>query len=213
VAGAIYGGFAMVLTLAVPARELFGLKEIITKRHLDNMCKVMLATGLMVTYGYMTEFWTAWYSGHSYEQFVFLNRALGPYWWAFALMMFCNCVGPQILWFKWARLNIWTILFAAMCVNIGMWFERFVIVVTSLHRDFTPAAWDMFIPTWVDIGMLVGSFGLFFTLFLLFLKFGPTVAMAEVKAVMPQAHPHHHHNGHAAAHGEPADHGNGQHEG
>jgi len=198
VAGAIYGGFAMVLTLAVPARYLFGLQELITKRHLDNMCKVMLGTGLIVGYGYMTEFWTGWYAGHHYEQFMLMNRATGPYWWAFALMIFCNVIGPQILWLKRFRLNPWTIIFAAMCVNVGMWFERFVIVVTSLHRDFLPSSWDMFIPTWVDLGMLVGSFGLFFTLFLLFLKFLPTVATAEVKAVMPQAHPHHHKNGHGA---------------
>jgi molybdopterin-containing oxidoreductase family membrane subunit len=195
VAGAIYGGFAMVLTLALPARYLFGLQNLITARHLDNMCKVMLATGLIVGYGYMTEIWTAWYSGHHYEQFMMLNRALGPYNWAFAIMLFCNVVGPQVLWLKWCRRNPWMILFAAMCVNVGMWFERFVIVVTSLHRDFLPSSWDMFVPTWVDYGMLAGSFGLFFTLFLLFLKFLPTVAMAELKGVMPVMHVrlgHHH---------------------
>jgi hypothetical protein len=167
------------------------LKELITPRHLENMCKIMLATGLIVTYAYTVEFFNAWYSGHHYEQFAFLNRALGPYAWAFWVMVFCNCVGPQILWFKWARRNVWTIMFAAMCVNVGMWFERFVIVVSSLARDFLPTSWDMFMPTWVDIGMLVGSFGLFFTLFLLFVKFLPVVAIAEVKAVMPQAHPSH----------------------
>lgn len=190
VAGAIYGGFAMVLTLAVPARYIFGLKEIITERHLDNMCKVMLGTGMIVLYAYSVEFFTAWYSGHFYEQYAFLNRVLGPYQWAFLLMVFCNCVGPQILWFRWARRNVWTIMFAAMCVNVGMWFERFVIIITSLTRDYLVSSWDMFEPTWVDIGMFVGSFGLFFTFFLLFLKFLPVVAIAEVKTIMPQAHGH-----------------------
>ncbi len=188
VAGAIYGGFAMVITLAVPARYLLGLQELITPRHIENMCKVLLGTGLIVTYAYTIEFFTAWYSGHHYEQAAFMNRAIGPYWWSFWLMIFCNCVGPQILWFKWARKNVVTILFAAMCVNVGMWFERFVIVITSLSRDFLPSSWDLFKPTWVDIGMLAGSFGLFFTCFLLFCRFLPTVAMAEVKTVMPQAH-------------------------
>ena len=188
VAGAIYGGFAMVITLAVPARAIFGIKDIITDRHIENCCKVMLGTGLIVQYGYSTEFFTAWYSGQHYEQAAFLNRALGPYWWAFRVMIFCNCIGPQVLWFKWARRNVFTIMFAAMCVNIGMWFERFVIVVTSLHRDFLPSSWAMFHPTWVDLGMLAGSFGLFLTFFLLFCKFLPVIAMAEIKTVMPQAH-------------------------
>ena len=190
VAGAIYGGFAMVLTLAVPARNLFGLKEIITVRHIENSCKIMLGTGLIVCYAYSVEFFTFWYSDHEYEQFVGLNRPFGPYSWAFWIMVFCNCIGPQILWFKKARLNPWTVMLAAMFVNIGMWFERYVIVVTSLHRDYLPSSWGIFTPTWIDIGMLAGSFGLFMTLFLLFCKFLPVVAVAEVKAVMPQAHPH-----------------------
>ena len=191
VAGAIYSGFAMVLTLALPARYLFGMKDLITLRHLENMCKIMLATGMMVAYGYIIELFIGWYSGHHFEQFMFMNRMLGPYWWTFWAMMVCNIVFPQILWFKSARRNPWAILFAAMAVNIGMWFERFVIVITSLHRDFLPSSWGMFYPTWVDIGMLIGSFGLFFTFFLLFVKFLPTVAMAEVKTTMPQAHPGH----------------------
>ena len=188
VAGAIFGGFAMVLTLAIPARYLFGFKDLITMRHLENMSKIMLATGLMVCYGYVMEFFVGWYSGHHYEQFMLMNRMLGPYWWAFWLMIVLNAVVPQILWFKWCRTNPWTLLIAALSVTVGMWFERFVIVVTSLHRDFLPSSWGMFVPTWVDYGMLIGSFGLFFTLFLLFLKLLPTVAMAEVKTVMPQAH-------------------------
>ncbi len=191
VAGAIYGGFAMVLTLAVPSRYLLGLKQIITERHIENCCKVMLATGLIVCYAYGVEFFTAWYSGHFYEQFAFANRALGPYRWAFCIMVFCNCIGPQILWIKRARLNPWTVMFAAMCVNVGMWFERFVIIIISLTRDYLASSWDAFTPTWVDIGMLIGSFGLFLSLFMLYLKFLPTVAMAEVKTVLPQAHGEH----------------------
>ncbi|MCC7146288.1 MAG: polysulfide reductase NrfD [Phycisphaeraceae bacterium] len=191
VAGAVFGGFAMVLTLAVPARQWFGLKEIITMRHLENMCKIMLGTGLIVAYAYGIEFFTAWYSGEHYEQFAFLNRATGPYAWAYGVMVFCNVCAPQLLWFKKCRTNIWVILFCAMCVNVGMWFERFVIIVTSLHRDFVPGSWGMYMPTWVDLGMLAGSFGLFFTLFLLFCRFLPMVAMAEVKTVMPAAHATH----------------------
>jgi len=190
VAGAIYGGFAMVITLAIPAREWFGLKDIITMRHLENMAKVMLGTGLIVVYAYAIEFFTAWYSGHTYEMGAFYLRALGPYQWAFGLMVFCNCIGPQIMWFKWARNNIWTLLFAAMCVNIGMWFERFVITITTLSRDFMPSSWANFVPTQIDILMFIGSFGLFFTMFLLFCRFLPMIAMAEVKSVMPQAHGH-----------------------
>ncbi|RMF38781.1 MAG: hydrogenase, partial [Planctomycetota bacterium] len=129
----------------------------------------------------------AWYSGQHYEQFVFLNRPLGPYWWAFFVMVFCNVVVPQMLWFNALRKHIWVVFIAAIFVNIGMWFERFVIVVTSLHRDFVPGSWDMFRPTWVDMGMLAGSFGLFFTLFLLFCRFLPMVAIAEVKTVLPEA--------------------------
>jgi Ni/Fe-hydrogenase subunit HybB-like protein len=196
VAGAVFGGFAMVLTLAIPARQWFGLKDFITLRHIDNMCKIMLGTGLIVAYAYVSEFFIAWYSGHHYEQFVFMNRPLGPYAWAFWVMVTCNVIVPQLLWFKTMRLNLWVVMFCAMCINVGMWFERFVIIVTSLHRDFLPSSWAMFKPTWVDLGMLAGSFGLFFTLFLLFCRFLPMVAMAEVKAVMPQAHvPHEHDHG------------------
>ena len=191
VAGAVFGGFAMVLTLAIPARQWFGLQDLITQRHLENMAKVMLATGLIVAYAYSVEFFTAWYSGHHYEQFVFMNRPLGPYWWAFFIMFFCNVIAPQALWFNGLRKHVWLIFAVAVLVNVGMWFERFVIVVTSLHRDYLPSSWDMFIPTWVDMGMLLGSFGLFFTLFLLFCRFLPMVAMAEIKTVMPQARGEH----------------------
>lgn len=187
VAGAIFGGFAMVLTLMVPSRELFGLKHLITLHHLENMAKIVLATGMMVGYAYATEFFIAWYSGNPAERFVFLNRALGPYAWAYWTMITCNVLAPQLFWSKRLRTHPWVILGVCMCVNVGMWFERFVIIVTSLHRDFLPSSWGMFVPTWVDLLTLLGSFGLFFTLFLLFVRYLPMVAMAEVKTVMPAA--------------------------
>jgi len=191
VAGAIFCGFAMVVLLAVPARQWFGLKEIITPRHLENMNKIILATGMMVGYGYATEFFIAWYSGNVYEQFAFINRLLGPYWWSYWLMWSCNVIAPQFFWFKRVRTTPWMMMIVVIFVNIGMWFERFVIVVTSLSRDFLPSSWGYYKPTWVDVGTLVGSFGLFFMLFLLFVRYAPMVAMAEVKSVMPQADPHH----------------------
>ena len=188
VAGAIFGGFAMVMTLAIPARQWFGLKELITLRHLENMAKVLLATGLIVSYAYAVEEFMAWYSGNMYERFTFLNRRMGPYGWAYWVMISCNVLAPQLFWFKRLRTNLWVMMFVAMCVNVGMWFERFVIIVTSLHRDFLPSSWGIFCPTWVDICTLIGSFGLFLTLFLLFCRYLPMVAMAEVKNVMPQTH-------------------------
>ena len=190
VAGAIFSGFAMVLTLAIPARKMFGLEELITLRHIDNMCKVIMATGMMVGYAYVMEFFISWYSGNAYEGFAFVNRATGPYWWAYWIMVSCNVLTPQIFWFRKARRNLLLVFIIAIFVNIGMWFERFVIVITSLHRDFLPSSWHYFSPTWVDILTLAGSFGLFFTLFLLFCRYLPQVAIAEVKNVMPQAHPH-----------------------
>lgn len=192
VAGAVFGGFAMVLVLTIPAREWFGLQDIITPRHIENMAKIMLGTGLIVAYAYSVEFFTAWYSKHHYEQFVFLNRPFGPYAWAFWTMVTCNVLAPQFLWLRAVRQRIWLIFAVAVMVSIGMWFERFVIVVTSLHQDFLPSSWAMFAPTWVDLVMFLGSFGLFFTLFLLFCRYLPMVAMAEVKTVMPQAHAHDH---------------------
>jgi Ni/Fe-hydrogenase subunit HybB-like protein len=192
VAGAVFGGFAMVLTLAIPARQWFGLKDLITIRHLENMCKIMLGTGLIVAGAYSIEFFTAWFSDMHYEQFVFLNRPFGPYAWAFWTMFTCNVLVPQVLWWRRARTNVWIIFAVAIFINVGMWFERFVIVVTSLSRDFVPSSWTEFVPTWVDLGMFAGSFGLFMTLFLLFARFLPMVNMAEVKAVMPQAHAAHH---------------------
>jgi molybdopterin-containing oxidoreductase family membrane subunit len=187
VAGAIFGGFAMVMTLMIPCRQFFGLKQIVTLYHLENMAKIVLATGMMVGYAYATEFFIAWYSGNPHELFVFINRALGPYAWAYWIMISCNVLAPQLFWFKRFRTNVWWMLAVAMCVNVGMWFERFVIIVTSLSRDFLPSSWGHFVPTWVDLLTLAGSIGLFMTLFLLFVRYLPMVAMAEVKTVMPAA--------------------------
>jgi Ni/Fe-hydrogenase subunit HybB-like protein len=192
VAGAIFGGFAMVVVLAVPAREFFGLKRIITLKHLELMAKVILATGMIVGYAYAMEMFVAWYSGSIYEQFAFLNRAFGNYAWAYWTMIFCNVLSPQVFWFKKLRTNVWVILIVGIIVNVGMWFERFVIICTSLTRDFLPANWGAFIPSPVDYATLAGSFGLFFTLFLLFCRYLPMVAMAEVKAFIPESHVHEH---------------------
>jgi len=193
VAGAIFSGFAMVVTLMVPAREFFGLKELVTLRHLDNMNKFILATSFMVGYAYLVEVFMAWYSGNKYELFTFLNRALGPYAWAYWTMVICNVAIPQLFWFKKCRTTPWIMWIIAIFVNIGMWFERFVIIVTSLSRDFLPGSWSLYKPTLIDFLMLIGSFGIFFTLFLLFCRYLPMVAMAEVKTVLPQAHVHHRH--------------------
>jgi molybdopterin-containing oxidoreductase family membrane subunit len=190
VAGAVFGGFAMVLCLAIPARQYFGLKDIITQRHIENMSKIMLATGLMVAYAYATETFTAWYSGDPTERFAFTNRAFGPYAITFWCMIFCNVMAPQFLWSRKVRKSLLATWLIAMACNAGMWFERFEIIVTSLTRDRLPSSWGMFKPTWVDLCTLAGSFGLFFTMFLLFCRYLPVVAMAEVKTVMPEAHAH-----------------------
>ncbi|MCH7571622.1 MAG: polysulfide reductase NrfD [Planctomycetes bacterium] len=196
VTGAIFSGFAMVMTLAIPARELWGLKNFITMRHLENMTKVILLTGTIVGFAYSMEFFIAWYSGSLYEKFAFINRAFGQYSWAYWIMVSCNVITPQIFWFKKARTSIPIMFVASLLVNVGMWFERFVIVITSLSQDYLPSSWGYFTPTWVDIWMLIGSFGLFMTLFLLFIRFLPVIAMAEVKGVMPQAHVGHGHDHH-----------------
>ncbi len=190
VAGAIFSGFAMVLTLMVICRKVFRLEHIVTLRHFDYMAKIMLVTGTMVGYAYATEFFTAWYSGNPYEFFTFLNRALGPYAWAYWIMVTCNVISPQVFWFKKARTSIPILFVVSIVINIGMWFERFVIIVTSLHRDFLPSSWGYFSPTIWDVACLLGSFGLFFTMFCLFVRFLPMVATAEVKTVLPQANPH-----------------------
>jgi len=185
VAGAIFSGCAMVVTLAVPARSLFGLHSLITPRHLENMNKLILGTSLLVGYAYGIEWFMAWYSGNPYERFVQINRAMGPYGWAYGVMVGCNVLVPQLFWSHTIRTTPWLMWIIAGLGNVGMWFERFVIIVTSLGRDFLPSSWGMFRPTAVDLMMLAGSFGLFFTLFLLFCRYLPMVAMAEVKGVLP----------------------------
>jgi molybdopterin-containing oxidoreductase family membrane subunit len=190
VAGAIFGGFAMVVTLAVPARQFFGLKRIITLDHIELMNKIILATGMIVGYAYAMEFFIAWYSGSEYEQFTFVNRAFGNYAWAYWTMIFCNVVSPQLFWSQKLRRNLWVTFIIGVIVNVGMWFERFVIIVTSLARDFLPSSWGYYRPTAVDYMTLGGSFGLFFTLFLLFCRYLPMVAMAEVKSISPAARGH-----------------------
>jgi molybdopterin-containing oxidoreductase family membrane subunit len=192
VAGAIFSGFAMVITLMVICRSAFKMENIITIRHFDYMAKIILVTGSMVGYAYGMEFFIAWYSGNPYEVFTFKNRAFGPYAWAYWTMISCNVISPQIFWFKKARTSIPILFIMSIFVNIGMWFERFVIIVTSLHRDFLPSSWGYFRPTIWDVSCLLGSFGLFFTMFCLFVRFLPMVATAEVKTVLPQANPHAH---------------------
>ena len=193
VAGAIFSGFAMVMTLMVLARKAFKLEHIMTLKHFDNMAKIILLTGSMVGYAYALEFFISWYSGNPTETFVFVNRLFGPYAWAYWIMVSCNVISPQIFWFKKARTSIPILFVVSIFVNIGMWFERFVIAVTSLSRDFLPSSWDYYSPTIWDVGALVGSFGLFFTMMCLFVRYVPMIAMAEVKTVLPEANPHTHH--------------------
>ena len=190
VAGAVFSGFGMVLTLLIPLRTVCGLQDLITERHVDLMCKVTLATGTIVGYAYAMEFFIAWYSGNPYERFAFVNRAFGPYGWGYWIMITCNVITPQFFWIRWFRRNMLVVWILSIFVNIGMWFERFVIVMT-LHRDFLPSSWGFYAPTWVDVWTYIGTFGLFFTMFLLFMRFLPIIAIAEVKAITPQADPHH----------------------
>jgi molybdopterin-containing oxidoreductase family membrane subunit len=192
VAGAIFSGFAMVVTVLVFVRKIFDLEHIITLDHLEKMNKVILATGMMVGYAYAMEFFIAWYSGVQVEQFVFINRAFGPYAWAYWIMVSCNVIFPQLFWFKKIRRSIPIMMVIVILVNVGMWFERFVITVTSLSRDFLPSSWAYYKPTIVDFGILLGSFGLFFTLVILFTKSLPVVSISEVKAVADGAQPTHH---------------------
>ena len=189
VAGAIFSGFAMVVTVLVVVRKIFDLQNIITLDHLEKMNKIILATGMMVGLAYATEFFMSWYSGVQVEQFVFANRAFGPYSWAYWIMVSCNVGFPQLFWFKKIRRSVPIMIIIVILVNVGMWFERFVIVVTSLHRDFLPSSWGMYTPTLYDIGILLGSFGLFFTLVILFTKTIPVVSISEVKGVSEGAQP------------------------
>ena len=189
VAGAIFSGFGMVLTLLLPLRAIFRLHDLITEKHIDNMCKIILATGSMVGYAYSMEFFIAWYGANSYEGFAFINRAFGNYWWAW-IMVSCNVICPQLFWFKSIKNNIPLVWIISIFVNVGMWFERFVIANTTLSRDFLPSSWGYYSPTVVDIFTFFGTFGFFSILFLLFLRFLPLMPMAEVKSVMPAADPH-----------------------
>ncbi len=190
VAGAIFSGLAMVLTLMLIARKVMHLEDYVTPKHIERMSQLMLSMGCIVGLAYGTEFFMAAYSGNPYEQFVFKNRAFGPLSWAYWTMVSCNVVIPQLLWFKKVRTTLPLVFVIAILVNVGMWFERFVIIVTSLHRDFLPSSWAHYVPTSIEIATLIGSFGLFFTCFLLFCRVAPAIAIAEVKgaAHLPKQH-------------------------
>ncbi len=204
VAGAIFSGFAMVLTLMIVTRKLLGLEDYITIAHIESMNKVIVVTGTIVGVAYLTELFIAWYSGYVYEQFAFFNRAVGPYWWSYFGMMFCNVISPQIFWSRKMRRNVAVTFFVSIVINIGMWFERFVIIATTLARDYLPSSWSYYSPTWVEIGIFLGTMGLFMTLYLLFTRVAPVVAIAEVKSILKTAGDqytgpnkiHHHGHGH-----------------
>ncbi len=184
VAGAIFSGFAMVLTLLIVTRKALNLEDYITVGHIESMNKIIIATGSIVGIAYLTELFMAWYSGVPYEKFAFINRAMGPYAWAYWIMMTCNVLSPQLLWIKKLRRNLVFTFILSIFINIGMWFERFVIIVTSLHRDYLPSSWTMYAPTWVEVGLFVGTLGVFFTLFLLFVRVFPVIAISEIKTVL-----------------------------
>ena len=184
VAGAIFSGFAMVLTLMLIARKVMNLEDYITIGHIESMNKVIILTGSIVGVAYTTEFFVAWYSGNVYEQYAFVNRAFGPYWWSYWAMMTCNVISPQLFWFRKLRRSIIFTFVMSIIINIGMWFERFVIIVTSLHRDYLPSSWNMYSPTWIEVGIFVGTMGIFMTLFLLFSRTLPVIAIAEVKSIL-----------------------------
>ncbi len=186
VAGAVYAGFAMVLTIGIPVRKFWKLEDFITERHIQNMCKVMLATGLIVCYGYFMELFFAFYSGSTYEIFMMNNRMFGEYGWSYWALILCNFLIPQMLWYKPFRHNKFIILVVCMAINIGMWLERFVIIVTSLNRDYAPSSWKHYNPTIFDFSMFAGTLGLFFTLMFLFLRFVPMIPIFEMKALLPE---------------------------
>jgi Ni/Fe-hydrogenase subunit HybB-like protein len=186
VAGAIYSGFAMVATLAIPMRKFYRLEDFITLKHLDNMGKIMVATGLIVVYSYFIEGFISWYSGNPNEEFVILNRLTGPYWPLFALLLICNGVPPFLLWFRRIRLNIWALFVLSLVINVGMWLERFIIIVTSLHRSFIPAEWGMFYPTIWDWSTFIGTIGLFLALMFLFLRFVPAISIFEMRELVSE---------------------------
>jgi molybdopterin-containing oxidoreductase family membrane subunit len=206
VAGAIFSGFGMVITLLSLVRIGYPkFQDYITIDHMEVMNKIIMMTGMMVGYAYASEFFIAWYSGNPYEQFTFVNRAFGPYWWSYWIMVTCNVIIPQLFWVKKFRRSIPVMFVISIFVNIGMWFERFVITVTSLHRDFLPSNWGMYAWSRYDAGILAGSFGMFFTLFLLYLRIAPAISIAEIKPVLfvgregPQGS--HGHNDEGSGHG------------
>jgi len=174
----------MVLTLMIIARAVLHFEEYITLHHIESMSKIIIATGGIVAMAYMTELFVSFYSGNEYERFAFINRMLGPYAWAYWIMVGCNVVTPQFLWFRKIRRNVALVFILSIFINVGMWFERFVIITISLTRDYLPASWDNYAPTLIELATLVGSFGLFFTLFLIFARFLPMIAIGEVKAVL-----------------------------
>lgn len=192
VAGAVFSGFAMVQNVLIIVRKIFKMEHIITIDTLEKMNKVLIATGMMVGYAYGMEFFIAWYSGNPLESFVFVNRAFGNYAWAYWIMVTCNVVFPQLFWFRKLRRHLVVMFIVGVFVNVGMWFERFVITVTSLSRDFLPSSWDYYKPTLIDGGILLGSFGMFFTFVILYIKFGPVISISEVKGVLKSSQPHHH---------------------
>jgi len=192
VAGAVFSGFAMVQNVLIIVRKVFDFEHIITINTLEKMNKIILLTGSMVGYSYAMEFFIAWYSGNPIEQFTFINRAFGPYAWAYWIMVSCNVIFPQLFWFKKIRRTIVPMMIIGVLVNVGMWFERFVIIVSSLSRDYLPSSWQYFKPTLIDIGILMGSFGLFFTLLFIFIKTLPVISISEVKSVLSGSQPSHH---------------------
>jgi molybdopterin-containing oxidoreductase family membrane subunit len=187
VAGAIYAGFAMVLTLAIPLRSMFSLHDFITDRHLENMAKVMLLTGLIVVYGYAMEAFFGFYSGNQFEFYAIKNRMTGPYWWSYWLLILCNGIIPQTMWVKSLRTNTAVLFVVSLVVGVGMWLERFVIIVTSLHRDFVPSSWDMYYPTRWDFMTFFGTIGLFITLMFLFVRVLPMISIFEMRTLLPEA--------------------------
>jgi molybdopterin-containing oxidoreductase family membrane subunit len=187
VAGAIFAGFAMVLILAIPIRAFYRLEDFITLRHLDNMAKIILVTGMIVSYGYMMEVFFGWYSANPYESFMISNRMKGPYATIYWLLIACNVLAPQLFWLKSMRASIPALFIVSVIVSFGMWFERFIIVVTSLHRDFLPSSWGMYYPTKWDFGMFFGTIGLFISLLFLFLRFLPMISIFEIRTILPQA--------------------------
>jgi molybdopterin-containing oxidoreductase family membrane subunit len=193
VAGAIYSGFAMVMTLAIPLRKFYGLEDFITMRHIHNMTKVMLATGMIVAYGYANEAFFAWYSANPYEGYMMLNRMTGPYAFFYWSLIAINAAMIQLFWFRSVRDNIPLLFVLSLLVNVGMWLERFIIIVTSLHRDFLPSSWDMYAPTRWDFAMFAGTIGLFFSLFFLFVRFVPAIAIFEMRTIVPEAKLKEHH--------------------